>query len=170
VADDAEINHSRVFPGGIAFSDGVLTAVVELNRAGGTTIDVWQFNIDASGSFLDLLIDGDVDVDGRLDEGNNRGLTYCANGTLMYTRDVDSSDVGVIDPAGGTTTTSSVPVQFLGDIAIRPLISVGGIEIPIDSTALLLAGLQTSTIWMLPVLAGAAGAGAYYIKTRMNKD
>jgi len=33
-----------------------------------------------------------------------------------------------------------------------------------------LAGLQTSAIWMLPVLAGAAGVGAYYIKTRMNKD
>ena len=47
---------------------------------------------------------------------------------------------------------------------------VGGELIPIDSTALVLAGLQTSAIWMLPVLAGAAGAGAYYIKTRMNKD
>jgi len=47
---------------------------------------------------------------------------------------------------------------------------VGGALLPIDSTALVLAGLQTSAIWMLPVLAGAAGAGAYYIKTRMNKE
>ena len=47
---------------------------------------------------------------------------------------------------------------------------VGGEFLPIDNTALLLAGLQTSAIWMLPVLAGAAGIGAYYIKTRMNKE
>ena len=47
---------------------------------------------------------------------------------------------------------------------------VGGEFLPIDSTALMLAGLQSSAIWMLPILAGAAGIGAYYIKTRMNKD
>ena len=47
---------------------------------------------------------------------------------------------------------------------------VGGELLPIDTTALILAGLQTSAIWMLPVLAGAAGVGAFYIKTRMNKE
>lgn len=47
---------------------------------------------------------------------------------------------------------------------------VGGELLGIDNMALLLAGLQTSTIWMLPVLAGAASAGAFFIKTRMNKD
>jgi hypothetical protein len=36
---------------------------------------------------------------------------------------------------------------------------VGGELLTIDSTALMLTGLQSSTIWMLPVLAGAAGAG-----------
>jgi len=46
---------------------------------------------------------------------------------------------------------------------------VGGELLSIDSTALVLAGLQSSAIWMLPVLAGAAGVGAYYIKTRMNQ-
>ena len=47
---------------------------------------------------------------------------------------------------------------------------VGGELLQIDSTALVLAGLQSSAIWMLPILAGAAGASAFYIKTRMNKD
>jgi len=54
-------------------------------------------------------------------------------------------------------------VTYFGDV-------VGGELLPIDSTALMLAGLQSSAIWMLPVLAGAAGVGAYYIKTRMNKE
>ncbi len=49
-------------------------------------------------------------------------------------------------------------------------IVVGGEFSPIDSTALLLAGLQTSAIWMLPVLAGVAGSafGVLYIKSRRN--
>jgi len=47
---------------------------------------------------------------------------------------------------------------------------VGGEFLPIDSTALVLAGLQTSAIWMLPILAGVAGSafGVLYIKSRRN--
>jgi len=47
---------------------------------------------------------------------------------------------------------------------------VGGEFLPIDSTALVLAGLQSSAIWMLPVLAGIAGSafGILYIKSRRN--
>lgn len=48
--------------------------------------------------------------------------------------------------------------------------AVGGELLPIDSAALVLAGLQTSAVWMLPVLAGAAGAGAFYLKARANKE
>jgi len=47
---------------------------------------------------------------------------------------------------------------------------IGGELLSIDSTALVLAGLQTSAIWMLPVLAGVAGSafGVLYIKSRRN--
>jgi len=47
---------------------------------------------------------------------------------------------------------------------------VGGEFLPIDSTALLLAGIQSSTVWMLPTLAGLAGAGFYLVKFRTNKE
>jgi hypothetical protein len=43
---------------------------------------------------------------------------------------------------------------------------VGGEILSIDSTALLLAGLQSSAIWMLPVLAVATGAGITAFKLR----
>ena len=51
-----------------------------------------------------------------------------------------------------------------------PEVVVGGELLSIDSTALVLAGLQTSAIWMLPVLAGIAGSafGILYIKYRRN--
>ena len=47
---------------------------------------------------------------------------------------------------------------------------VGGEFLPIDNTALMLAGLQSSAIWMLPALAGIAGVGAYFIRSRMTKE
>jgi len=77
--------------------------------------------------------------------------------------------------SGGTNPPGSGEPIYLDyskiTITCTPAPSVvGGELLPIDSTALMLAGLQSSAIWMLPVLAGAAGAGAYYIKTRMNKD
>ena len=53
---------------------------------------------------------------------------------------------------------------------LEDLRKVGGLPMVIDSNALILAGIQSTAMWMIPVLAGAAGAGAYYIKTRMNKE
>jgi len=47
---------------------------------------------------------------------------------------------------------------------------VGGTLIPLDTTALMLAGLQSSAIWMIPTLAGLAAAGFYLVKFRMNKE
>jgi len=55
------------------------------------------------------------------------------------------------------------------DFSVEKLV-VGGEFLEVDTTSLVIAGLQTSAIWMLPVLAGAVGVSAYYIKTRMNKD
>ena len=38
---------------------------------------------------------------------------------------------------------------------------VAGELLPIDSTALFLAGLSSSAVWMIPTIAGAAGAGLF---------
>lgn len=60
----------------------------------------------------------------------------------------------------------NVEINLLG---VEPSL-VGGEIIPIDNTALLLAGIQSSAIWMLPALAGIVGAGAFFVRTRMNKE
>ena len=69
-------------------------------------------------------------------------------------------------------TTGGVGNEFFGEVFTNniPNRPVGGELLPIDNTALLLAGIQSSAIWMLPALAGIAGAGLYLVKTRMNKD
>jgi len=64
-----------------------------------------------------------------------------------------------------TNEVSNIEIHTVSkDVPPRP--PVGGEFLPIDSTALVLAGLQSSAIWMLPVLAGAAGAGIAAFKLR----
>ena len=47
-------------------------------------------------------------------------------------------------------------------------VAIGGEIIPIETTALLLAGAQTSAVWMAPLFAGTAGAAIIYIKKKRN--
>jgi len=43
---------------------------------------------------------------------------------------------------------------------------VAGELLPLDSTALFLAGIQSMTVWMIPTVLGLAGAGVYLVKFR----
>ena len=43
---------------------------------------------------------------------------------------------------------------------------VAGELLPLDSTALFLAGVQSMTVWMIPAVVGLAGAGVYLVKFR----
>lgn len=61
---------------------------------------------------------------------------------------------------------NGIPLVITGQVVV----AVGGIGVPIDTTALLLASAQSMSLWMIPVIAGAVGVGSFYIKTRMNKD
>ncbi len=43
---------------------------------------------------------------------------------------------------------------------------VAGKLLPLDSTALLIGGLTSMTVWMIPTVLGLAGAGVYLVKYR----
>ena len=45
-------------------------------------------------------------------------------------------------------------------------IPIGGINIPIDQTALLLAGVSSISMWMIPVVIAGVGIGVFVIKRR----
>jgi|CXWL01.1.fsa_nt_gi hypothetical protein len=63
------------------------------------------------------------------------------------------------------------PVDLLVDTRGDPPVDppVAGELLSINSTALLISGLSSSAIWMVPTLAGIAGSGIYLVKFR-NKD
>ena len=52
---------------------------------------------------------------------------------------------------------------------ILPGTTVAGELLPIDSAALFLAGLSSSAVWMIPTLAGIAGAG-FIIRSKLHRD
>jgi len=47
---------------------------------------------------------------------------------------------------------------------------VAGELIPLDTSALMISGLTSMSMWMIPTVAGLAGAGVYLVKFRANRD
>jgi len=45
-------------------------------------------------------------------------------------------------------------------------VPIGGTFVPIDQSALLLAGVQSVSMWMIPVILAGAGIGLFVIKRR----
>lgn len=75
--------------------------------------------------------------------------------------------------AGGTDadsfTAAFVDVKVEEIMIQLPPTTVAGEIISIDSSALMLAGLSANAIWILPMLVGIAGTGAYFTRNIWNK-
>ena len=81
---------------------------------------------------------------------------------------------GVTIPSGDQCTTvvpGICPEGTTRELAwcVPPTI-VAGELLPTDYTALVIGGLASSVVWMIPTVAGIAGAGVYLAKFRVNKD
>ncbi len=55
---------------------------------------------------------------------------------------------------------------YAGAVIETSSLTVAGEIIPIDNSALFLAGIQSMTVWMIPTVLGLAGAGVYLVKFR----
>ena len=60
--------------------------------------------------------------------------------------------------------------QAILDKIILETTPVAGIILPINTIALLLAGVQSSMIWLVPAIAGVIGTGFYFTKGHWNKS
>ena len=58
---------------------------------------------------------------------------------------------------------------YAGAVVETSSLTVAGEIIPIDNSALFLAGIQSMTVWMIPTVLGLAGAGVYLVKFRANR-
>jgi len=75
-----------------------------------------------------------------------------------------------IDATDFSLPTSVSTEDGMDAIAFLPETAVGGEFLPIDSTALILAGAQTNAVWLMSALAviGSVAFGALYIKSKKN--
>ncbi|HUU48111.1 MAG TPA: myxococcus cysteine-rich repeat containing protein [Nitrosopumilaceae archaeon] len=84
---------------------------------------------------------------------------FCGDGQLQAGEQCD--DANNVDGDGCSATCK--------DEGDKPISVAGELE-SIDSSALVIAGLTGSAAWMIPTVAGIAGAGLYLVKFRSNKE
>jgi len=118
-------------------SDGTAIAPVDYVSISGTVI------IPISFSSTTIVVDVNGDIVDELNE------------TFFVTL---SNPVGaaIVDDTGEGTIQNDDSVETL----------VGGTSIPIDTTALLVAGFNANSIWMIPTVLGIVGAGIAIFKLK----
>jgi len=91
------------------------------------------------------------------------GLTDLVSSYLQ-----DETGIGLADTEACLTgeTLDGIPFEACDSIVITNVCVVAGELLPINSSALMIAGLTSMTVWMIPTVLGLAGAGVYLVKFR----
>ncbi|MDH3677793.1 MAG: hypothetical protein OEQ12_05770 [Nitrosopumilus sp.] len=90
-------------------------------------------------------------------DGNDQGNIYSINPNTAETTFVISSGQPAVT---GLTLVEGIILDS----------QVAGELLSLDSTALVIAGLTSMSMWMIPTVAGLAGAGVYLVKFRAHRD
>lgn len=147
------------------------------------TINVWDGSVPGTGNLLGSA-STTVDITGStvanplvvhvnfvptiaLVPGNTYALEFL--GTLGGASIMVAGDDGYLGGIAYQNNNPRINIDW-GFVTYYSDVNVGGNMLSIDSSSLILAGLQSSAIWMIPTLAGIAGAGFYLVKFRTNKE
>ena len=147
----------------------------------GASIEITKTTIGGDGEFL-FDIEPKITTSGNCSittQGGTGTCTIMIVGPAQYTI-TEISPLGWspvsaicdddIDPGPGVTIDFPSPdikfCEFVNEIDVK----VAGELLPLNTSALMIAGLSTSAVWMVPAIAGLAGAGVYLVKFRANKE
>ena len=90
------------------------------------------------------------------------------------TRDVLTSDAvnsnGVYTFTSNGESTAQAIIDIIAACGETDLTTVAGELLSINSSALLIGGLTSISMWMIPAVAGIAGTGLFLVKYRANKE
>jgi hypothetical protein len=98
------------------------------------------------------------------------GMDFDPQSEILYASirtDAPASFFGTIDVLTGNIVVLGPTINKLDAIAIAPQIVIGGELLSLDNSALLLAGVQSVSMWMIPVVVSGAGIGIFMIKRRI---
>jgi len=120
----------------------------------------WQMNIDANPVDQNTPIEVTPNVSHTITETGGPGTHQF----LSFTGDCDSNgEIANIQP--GEQLTCTVTNEQIPPVTTP----VAGELLSLDSSALVIAGLTSGALWIIPTVAGITGAGVYLVKFRANR-
>ncbi|HUT05123.1 MAG TPA: DUF1194 domain-containing protein [Nitrosopumilaceae archaeon] len=124
--------------------------------------DPTSANTDSTDNAVTLALDSGVDAINGLTIGTSNNVED------FYEDHIKAGSGAFV--IGAATFEDFVPAiaQKIADEAECKL--VAGELLSLDTSALVIGGLASSAIWMIPAVAGIAGAGIYLVKSRNNRD
>ena len=148
----------------IAFAPDGTLYMTSQNFCGDITDDfLREINPDTAAVISTIGLVMGIDVD---------GLGVRSDGTIFASpgRCGDPTEIYTINAATGQVTLVGSGPEAISDITFFPAPKVAGELLPLDSTALFLAGIQSMSVWMIPTVLGLAGVGVYLVKFRANRE
>jgi hypothetical protein len=147
---------------GLAYdtTNGIMYGVDGCGQAGPSnlyTVDLATGNAIPVGNTGVALGSLEFGPDGQLYAGSNQ-----ADGGNLYRIDTNTGGITLIMPSG--------LLQVSGLTLVGEPIQVAGELLPLDNTALLIGGLSSMSVFMIPAVAGIAAAAVYLVKFRANKE
>ncbi|MBM2819989.1 MAG: hypothetical protein HW410_1671 [Nitrosarchaeum sp.] len=155
------------------------TVVNNLSARTGQTGD---FNDAPPGGFDDTLDAGDILALSTTHPTTAAGLGIHISDVFVPTAGDYSGQAAMLqsdaNTSGGIYLESAADGSDVGQIISNIIAECGGNTpstvagelLSINSTSLFISGLFTNSFWMLPIMAGIAGTGAFVIRSRMHKD
>jgi len=143
-------------------ADGLLFYSAHDRLSRGTGGAIFVFDINAGGAPTNVLNDPTTGIaDVELDAANNRIYwTDYANGQIRSASYDAAGNLGAItNEITGLTNPYGLALRFLTQ-------GVGGEYFTLDTTALLVAGLQTNLAWIIPVAVSTVGIGAFLLRKK----
>ncbi len=85
---------------------------------------------------------------------------------IFYVIEFQGAPGSALDGFSGTSQGNSRIEEKPNDVIPNNDVPIGGTFVPIDQSALLLAGVQSISMWMIPVILAGIGIGVFVIKRR----
>lgn len=144
----------------------------------------WTFECPAEGCWLtvtDAFLYGDIFevFDGPISLGTTSAVapddgTSCGSDPEVCLADpLSSSEMFTLGHGPHSITMEPTNVVTRGAAYFKienHADPVAGELLPLDSSALVISGLTSSMIWIVPSIAGIAGVGIYLVKSRANRN
>jgi len=111
-------------------------------------------------------------------ECENVGIDVVVSNVMMPQSDMILFDEKITNTGGSpgmihcevnhtVTSVGGTPVTTIQKIWVTtPIQVIAGELLPLDNSALMIAGLTSMTVWMVPTVLGLAGVGVYLVKFR----